>query len=69
MPKTCDLKKGNVVEINDAVYMVKHIDVKTSSARGAEILSNRVDIQIPGYLEAGEMVKVNTETKKIMFRA
>ncbi|MBW2653902.1 MAG: elongation factor P-like protein YeiP [Deltaproteobacteria bacterium] len=188
MPKACDLKKGNVVEINDDVYMVKHIDVKTPSARGAvtlykirfnniktkqkfedsykgndmlnevdllrrpvqylypdgalhvfmdsqeysqymvegdaikdelvwitdgmedlvaliidgnmvsieipltlvfkisettpgikgasatartkpAILSNGVDIQIPEYLEAGEMVKVNTETKKFMSRA
>lgn len=38
MPKACDLKKGNVVEINNAVYMVKHIDVKTPSARGAVTL-------------------------------
>jgi len=38
MPKACDLKKGNVVEINDDVYMVKHIDVKTPSARGAVTL-------------------------------
>ena len=188
MPKACDLKKGNVVKINNAVYMVKHIDVKTPSARGAvtlyktrfnsiktkqkfeesykgndmlnevdflrrpvqylypdgalhvfmdsqeysqymvegdaienelvwitdgmedlvaliidenmvsieipltlvfeisetapgikgtsttartkpAILSNGVEIQIPEYLEAGEMVKVNTETKKFMSRA
>ena len=32
-------------------------------------LSNGVEIQIPEYLEAGEMVKVNTETKKFMSRA
>jgi len=38
MPKACDLKKGNVVEINDDAYMVKHIDVKTPSARGAVTL-------------------------------
>ncbi len=38
MPKACDLKKGNVVEINDNAYMVKHIDVKTPSARGAVTL-------------------------------
>ncbi len=69
MSKACDLKKGNVVGINDAVYMVKHIDVKTPSAMGAVTLSNGVEIQIPEYLEAGEMVKVNTETKKFMSRA
>jgi len=38
MPKACDLKKGNVVEINDEAYMVKHIDVRTPSARGAVTL-------------------------------
>lgn len=38
MLKACDLKKGNVVEINNEVYMVKHIDVKTPSARGAVTL-------------------------------
>ncbi len=32
-------------------------------------LSNGVEIQIPEYLEAGEMVKVNTETKKFISRA
>ncbi|MCG8567402.1 MAG: elongation factor P-like protein YeiP [Desulfobacterales bacterium] len=38
MPKACDLKKGNVVEINGEAYMVKHIDVRTPSARGAVTL-------------------------------
>ena len=38
MPKACDLKKGHVVEINDEPYIVKHIDVKTPSARGAVTL-------------------------------
>ncbi|MCP4117208.1 MAG: elongation factor P-like protein YeiP [Desulfobacteraceae bacterium] len=38
MPKACDLKKGNVVEINNDIYMVKHIDVKSPSARGAATL-------------------------------
>jgi len=38
MPKACDLKKGNVVEINNEAYMVKHIDVRTPSARGAVTL-------------------------------
>ena len=94
MPKACDLKKGNVVEINDDAYMVKHIDGNTVSIeiplslvfeisetalgiKGASAtartkpatLSNGVEIQIAEYLEAGEMVKVNTETKKFMSRA
>ncbi len=38
MPKACDLKKGNVVDINGDAYMVKHIDVRTPSARGAVTL-------------------------------
>ncbi len=38
MPKACDLKKGNVVEVNNEAYMVKHIDVKSPSARGAATL-------------------------------
>ncbi len=38
MLKACDLKKGNVVEINNEVYLVKQIDVKTPSARGAVTL-------------------------------
>ncbi len=38
MPKACDLKKGNVVEINDEPYMVKQIDVRAPSARGAVTL-------------------------------
>jgi elongation factor P len=40
MPKACDVKKGNVVEI-----------------------------QVPEYLESGEMVRVNKETRKFMSRA
>ena len=38
MPRACDLKNGNVVEINNETYMVKQIDVKTPSARGAVTL-------------------------------
>ncbi|MCG8529579.1 MAG: elongation factor P-like protein YeiP [Desulfovibrionales bacterium] len=38
MPKACDLKKGQVVTINNEAYMVKHIDVRTPSARGAVTL-------------------------------
>jgi elongation factor P len=38
MPKACDLKKGNVVEINNEPHMVKHIDVRSPSARGAVTL-------------------------------
>jgi len=35
MLKASNLKKGHVVSINQQLFMVKHIDVKTPSARGA----------------------------------
>jgi elongation factor P len=35
MLKASNLKKGNVVAISQQIYMAKHIDVKTPSARGA----------------------------------
>ena len=57
MPKACDLKKRNVVEINDEVYMVKHIDVKTPSARRAVTLYKI------------RFNSINTEIKKFMYRA
>jgi elongation factor P len=38
MPKASDLKRGNIVEINGSPYVVKHIDVKSPSSRGANTL-------------------------------
>lgn len=38
MPKVCDIKKGAVVSINDHPYIVKQIDVRNPSARGAATL-------------------------------
>lgn len=38
MPKASDLKKGDVVEINNRLYLVKNIDVKSPSSRGASTL-------------------------------
>jgi elongation factor P len=35
MIKASSLKRGSVVSINQQIYMVKHVDVKTPSARGA----------------------------------
>ena len=32
-------------------------------------LSNGVEIQVPEYLDIGEMIRVNTETRKYMARA
>lgn len=38
MPKASDLKRGMVVEINNAPYMIKSVDVKSPSSRGANTL-------------------------------
>lgn len=38
MPKASDLKRGMVVEINDTPYVVKNVDVKSPSSRGANTL-------------------------------
>ncbi len=38
MPKASDLKRGSIVEINDAPYVVKNVDVKSPSSRGANTL-------------------------------
>ena len=38
---------------------------RTKTAR----LSTGVEIQVPEYLETGEIIKVNTETSKFMSRA
>ncbi|PCJ17266.1 MAG: elongation factor P-like protein YeiP [Gammaproteobacteria bacterium] len=38
MPKASDLKRGDVVEINDDAYLIKQIDVRSPSSRGASTL-------------------------------
>lgn len=38
MPKASDLKKGDVVEYKGAPHIIKHIDVKSPSSRGAATL-------------------------------
>ena len=38
MPKASDLKRGMVVEVNDAPYVVKTIEVRNPSSRGASTL-------------------------------
>ena len=38
MPKASELKKGGVVDIKGQLYVVKHIDVKSPSSRGASTL-------------------------------
>jgi elongation factor P len=38
MPKACDLKRGDVVEYKSAPHIVKKIDVRSPSSRGANTL-------------------------------
>lgn len=38
MPKASELKKGMVVEVNDALYVVKQVEAKSPSSRGASTL-------------------------------
>ena len=38
MPKACNLKRNNIVTLNDQIYTVRQIDVHTPSARGAQTL-------------------------------
>lgn len=38
MPKANELKRGMIVEINDAPHIVKHLDAKSPSSRGASTL-------------------------------
>jgi elongation factor P len=77
MPKACDLKKGNVVALEIPASLVFEIEQTAPGIKGASAtartkpatLSNGVEIQVPEYLESGEMVRVNTETRKFMSRA
>jgi len=67
----------NMVSIEIPKSLVFEISETAPGIRGASAsartkpatLSNGVEIQIPEYLEPGEMVKVNTETKKFMSKA
>lgn len=38
MPKAADLKKGDIVEIDDQLYLTREIDVRSPSSRGANTL-------------------------------
>lgn len=38
MAKVSDIKKGNVVSINNSLFIIKNIDVKSPSSRGANTL-------------------------------
>jgi len=38
MPKASDLKKGAIIEIDDQLFKVRNIDVRSPSSRGANTL-------------------------------
>ena len=38
MPKASELNRGDVVELNDEAYLIKQIDVRSPSSRGASTL-------------------------------
>ncbi len=67
----------NMISIEIPNALVFEIDATAPGIKGASAsartkpatLSNGVEIQIPEYLEPGEMIKVNTETKKFMSKA
>ncbi len=67
----------NMVSIEIPIALVFEISETAPGIKGASAsartkpatLSNGVEIQIPEYLETGEMIKVNTETKKFMSKA
>lgn len=67
----------NLVGIEIPSSLVFEITETAPSIKGASAtartkpatLSNGVEIQVPEYLETGEMVQVNTETRKFMSRA
>ena len=40
MPKASDLKRGDVVQIEDAPHVVKQLEAKSPSARGAGQISD-----------------------------
>ena len=47
MPKASDLKKGEVIERDGKLYIVRHIDVKSPSSRGAQTLYKTRCSRIP----------------------
>ncbi len=59
MIKACNLKKGMIVEINNRAYQVKHIDVQTPSARGANTLYKVRFASVPGGQKLDQSYKGN----------
>ena len=59
MLKACNLKKGNIVQLNDHPHQVKHLDVQTPSARGANTLYKVRFAEIPSGRKVIQTYKGN----------
>lgn len=74
MPKACDLKKGDVVEHKGAPHVVKNIEVKSPSSRGAATLykvrfnhvktGQKVDVSLKGDESLSD---IDFERRKMQF--
>ena len=62
-----EIPKTLVLELVETTPGIK--GASASARTKPATLSNGVEIQVPEYLEPGEMIKVNTETKKYMSKA
>ena len=65
MIKACNLKKGMIVEINNKPYQVKHIDVQTPSARGANTLYKVRFALVPGGQKLDQTYKGNDSLEEM----
>ncbi len=74
MPKACDLKRGDVVEYKSAPHVVKSIDVRSPSSRGAATLykvrmnhvktGQKVDVSLKGD---DVLADIDFERRKMQF--
>jgi elongation factor P len=74
VPRAADLKKGDVVEYKSAPHIIKHIDVKSPSSRGASTLykirmnhvktGQKVDVSLKGD---EVLVGVDFERRKMQY--
>ncbi len=65
MPKACNLKKGNVIQINGRPYRVKTIDVHTPSARGGNTLYKVRFSEIPSGQKLDQTFKGNDNLEEM----
>ncbi len=59
MIKACNLKKGNIVQINGHPYQVRRVEVQTPSARGANTLYKVRFTEIPSGQKLDQTYKGN----------